>query len=95
VGKGGNKAAVVATKTMAVTAMVGGTDNSQLKGAAVETRVPATVTVAETVTAAKTAKVIATITTSMLMPMPTMAYQGQQDDKRPGMCLAGEKKFRL
>ncbi len=61
-------------KTMAATAMAGGTDNNQLKGAAEETMMTEKMTVIETATAMETATVTATIT----VPTPATLLQGQQ-----------------
>jgi hypothetical protein len=62
--------AVAATISTSVTAMVGGTNNNQLKGAAEDTMTAATGNVMEIVTATETATVTAMIT----MPTPMTAH---------------------
>jgi hypothetical protein len=59
--------AVAGTKTTAATAMGGGTDNNQLKGAAEETTSAVTVTAVETATATETVTVTARIRTATPM----------------------------
>jgi hypothetical protein len=71
--------AVVAAKTMAATAMEGGTDNSQQKVAAEETSVAVAAGTTETATAME----MALVTVTKTMSMPTTGHQQQQQ----GQCI--------